>query len=45
MNNTNPEIKHKNICKSIREGGLKTIDLRNKLTSLPISWVQRLYDN
>ena len=43
MKYTNPKIKHKTICKNFREGGLKTVDVRNKLTSLQISWVKRLY--
>ena len=44
-NNTSPVIEHKTICKSVREGGLKNVDIRHKLTNLLISWVKRLYDN
>ena len=42
-NNSNPKIKHKTICKNFREGGLKNVDIQNKVTSLQISWVKSLY--
>ena len=32
-NNSNPKIKHKTICKKIREGCLKNADMQNKLTN------------
>ena len=40
--NNNLKLKHKTIWKNCREGGLKTVDIRNKLTSVQISWVKRL---
>ena len=32
-NNTNPQIKHKTICKNFREEWLKDFSIRNKLTN------------
>ena len=44
-NKTNPKIKHKTICKKIREGDQKNVDIRNKWTSFQKSWAKRLYDD
>ena len=44
-NNTNPKLKHKTIIKNFREWGLKNADIRNKLTSIHISYEKRLYND
>ena len=44
-NNSNPKIKHKTLCKRYENGGLKNVDIRNKVNSLQSSWVKRLYDD
>ena len=44
-NNSNPKIKHKILCKGYENGGLKDVDIRNKVNSLQSSWVKKLYDN
>ena len=42
-NNSSPKIKHKNVCKRYENGGLKNVDIRNKVNSLQSSWVKILY--
>ena len=44
-NNSNPKIKHKTLCKRYENGGLKNVDIRNKVNSLQSSWVKKLYDD
>ena len=44
-NNSNPKIKHKTLCKRYENGGLKNVDIRNKVNSLQSSWVKRLYND
>ena len=44
-NNSNPKTKHKTLCKRYENGGLKHVDIRNKVNSLQSSWIKRLYDN
>ena len=42
--NLNRKIKHKTLCKRYENGGLKNVDIRNKVNSLQISRVKRLYN-
>ena len=35
------KIKHTNLCNDYEMGGLKNVDLRNKITSMQCSWVKR----
>ena len=36
--------KHKTLSKNYEYGGLKNVDIGNKVNSLQSSWVKRLYD-
>ena len=38
-------IKHETLCNDYKGGGLKNIDVLNKIVSLKCSWIRRLYDN
>ena len=42
-NNSNPKIRDKTVCKRYENGGLKNVDIRNKVNSIQSSWVKRLY--
>ena len=44
-NNSIPKIKHKILCKRYQNGGLKNVDIRNKVNSVQSSWVKRLYND
>ena len=44
-NNCNRKIKRKTPCKRHENGGLKNVDIRNKVNSLQSSCVKRLYDD
>ena len=44
-NNSNPKIKHKTLCKRYENGGLKNVDIWNKVNSLQRSRVKRLYND
>ena len=35
----------KTLCKGSENGGLKNVDVRNKVNNLQSSWVKRLYDD
>ena len=39
-NNSNPRIKQKTLCQRYENGGLKNVDIRNKVHSLQNSWVK-----
>ena len=39
-----PEIKHKTLSNTFETGRLKNVDINLKVTSLPCSWVKKLYD-
>ena len=39
-----PKIKHSTLCNTHENGGLKSVHIPNKLTSLQCSWIKRLYD-
>ena len=38
------KIKHSTLCNGYEEGGMKNVDLRNKITSMQCSWVKRLFE-
>ena len=40
-----PKIKHKALIGSYERGGLKDIDIENRIKALKLSWVKRLYDD
>ena len=40
-----PKIKHETICNVFRNGGLKNVDVTDKIKSLQCSWIRRLYDD
>ena len=42
---SSPKIKHKTLCNDYKCGGLKNIDILNKILSLQCSWIRRIYDN
>ena len=44
-NNLTPKIKHKTLCNSFEEGGLKNVDIISKIASLQCSWIKPLYDD
>ena len=39
------KIKHSTLCNGYENGGLKNVDLRNKITSIQYSWVKRLFED
>ena len=43
-NNFNSKLKHKTLCNNCKNGDLKKVGIRNKVNSLQVSWVKRLYD-
>ena len=43
--NSNTKIKHKTFCIGYENGGLKNVDIWNKVNSLQSSWIKRLYDD
>ena len=43
--NSSPKLKHETLCNDYKVGGLKNIDILNKIISLQCSWIRRLYDN
>ena len=44
-NNSSPKIKHETLCNDYKAGGLKNVDIPNKIIALQCSWIRRLYDN
>ena len=44
-NNSSPKIKHETLCNDYKAGGLKDVDIPNKIIALQCSWIRRLYDN
>ena len=42
---SSPKIKHETLCNDYKGGGLKTIDILNRVISLQCSLIRRLYDN
>ena len=41
-NNLTLKVKHKTLCNSFEEGGLKYADINLKITGLQCSWTKRL---
>ena len=39
------KIKHSTLCNGYEKGGIKNVDLRNKITSIQCSWVKRLFED
>ena len=39
------KIKNSTLCNGYENGGLKNVDLRNKITSIQCSWVKRLFED
>ena len=44
-NNSTPKIKHKTLCNGYKAGGLKNLNIPNKIIALQCSWIRRLYDD
>ena len=44
-NNFTPKIKHEILCNEYKAGGLKNVDIRNKVIALQCSWIIRFYDD
>ena len=44
-NNFTPKIKHETLCNDYEGGGLKNVDIQNKIIALQCSWIRRRYDN
>ena len=42
---SSPKIKHETLCNDYKGGGLKNIDILNKIISLQCSWIRRLYNS
>ena len=40
-----PKTKHETLCNDYKGGGLKNIDILNKIICLQCLWIRRLYDN
>ena len=45
LNNSSPKIKHETLCNDYKAGGLKNVDITNKIIALQCSLIRRLYDN
>ena len=43
--NNSPKIKHETLCNDYKAGGLKNVDIPNKIIALQCSWIRRIYDN
>ena len=44
-NNSSPKVKHETLLNNYKAGGLKNVDIPNKIIALQCSWIRRLYDN
>ena len=40
-----PKINHETLCNDYKAGGLKNVDIPNKIIALQCSWIRRLYNN
>ena len=45
LKNSTPNIKHKTLCNDYKAGGLKNVDIPNKIVALHCSCIRRLFDN
>ena len=39
------KLKHSSLCNGYEKGGMKYVDLRNKITTMQCSWVKRLFED
>ena len=44
-NKSSPKIKHETFCSDYKSGGLKNVNIPNKVIAPQCSWIRRLYDN
>ena len=44
-NNSTPKIKHQTLCNDYKAGGLKNVNIPNKIIALQCYWIRRLYDD
>ena len=44
-NYSSPKIKHETLCNDYKAGGLKNVDILNKILAFQCSWIRTLYDN
>ena len=42
--NFTPKIKHQTLCNGYKAGGLKNVDIPNKIIALPCSWIRTFFD-
>ena len=45
VENSNPKIKHETLWNDYKAGGLKNVNIPNKIIALRCFWIRRLYDN
>ena len=45
LNNSTPKIKHETLFNDYEAGGLKNVDIPNKIIALQYSWIRRLCDD
>ena len=38
------KIKHDTLCNNFTEGGLRSVDIKHKISALKCAWIQRLYN-
>ena len=43
--NNSPKIKHETLCNDYKAGGLKNVDIPNKIIAFQCTWIRRLYDH
>ena len=43
--NSTLKIKHETLCNDYKSGGLKNVDILNKIIALQYCWIRRYYDN
>ena len=43
--NSTPKIKHETLCNDYKAGGLKNVDIPNKIIAFQCSWIRRLYES
>ena len=43
--NSTPKINHETLCNDYKAGGLKNVDIPNKIIAFQCSWIRRLYES
>ena len=43
--NCAPKIKYETLCNDYKAGGIKNVDIPNKIIAIQCSWIRRLYNN